>query len=132
MSTEHSTKRDWSGRQVWDVEITDECRDWYESLPHPEKDRLGDAVQALAYTGPTLRRPLVGLVLGSKIPALSEIRVGSMRVLFTFSPRQVAILLWGADKSEHGWKSWYDREGKPMAERLWDEYLAELEAEGLL
>ena len=55
---------------------------------------------------------------------------GSLRILFAFDPRRTAILLIGGDKSGR-WREWY-REMIPVADRLYDEYLSELEREGLL
>jgi hypothetical protein len=50
------------------------------------------------------------------------------RVLYAFDPRRAAILLFGGDKT--GNDRWYD-EHVPIADRLYDEYLRELEREGL-
>lgn len=48
------------------------------------------------------------------------------RVLYTFDPRLVAILLIGGNKTGDG--GWYDR-FVPIADDLYDEHLAELERE---
>jgi len=50
------------------------------------------------------------------------------RVLYAFGPRRAAILLLGGDKT--GNDRWYD-EHVPIADTLYDEYLRELEREGL-
>ena len=49
--------------------------------------------------------------------------------MFIFDPRREAILLVGGDKSGQ-WAKWY-RTAIPEAERLYEEYLEELEALGL-
>ena len=49
-------------------------------------------------------------------------------MLYAFDPRRAAILLLGGDKT--GNDRWYD-EHVPIADRLYDEYLRELEREGL-
>ena len=49
-----------------------------------------------------------------------------MRVFYAFDPRRSAILLIGGDKT--GDKRFYDRM-IPVADDLYDEYLAELEKE---
>jgi hypothetical protein len=49
-----------------------------------------------------------------------------VRVLYAFDPRRVAILLLGGDKT--GDDRWYEA-FVPLADRLYDEHLAELEAE---
>ena len=50
-----------------------------------------------------------------------------LRSFFAFDPRRAAILLIGGDKT--GDKGFYDRM-IPVADRLFDEYLAELRKEG--
>jgi hypothetical protein len=50
--------------------------------------------------------------------------------LFAFDPRRVAIPLIGGDKQER-WSTWY-RGYIPIAERLYEDYLAEVRREGLL
>jgi hypothetical protein len=51
------------------------------------------------------------------------------RVLFAFDPRRSAILLLGGDKT--GNDRWYE-EHVPLADALYEEYLRELEREGLI
>ena len=51
------------------------------------------------------------------------------RVLYAFDPRRTAILLLGGDKT--GNDDWY-KENVPVADRLYDEYISELNQEGLL
>jgi hypothetical protein len=119
---------------MWEVEVTDEFRDWYEDLSEGEQAPIMAAVELLQQRGPSLGRPLVGEVAGSSIHNLKELRpLGtSIRVLFVFDPRRAAILLVAADKAEQGWNEWYDAVGKPQAERLYDEHLTELRKEGLI
>ena len=50
-----------------------------------------------------------------------------MRTLYAFDPRRTAILLVGGDKT--GVERWYEQY-VPMAERLYDNHLAELKKEG--
>lgn len=122
----------------WDIEVTDEFRWWYEHLPATEQiERVNAAVDQLAASGPTLGRPLVGEIDTSQerregsIHNMKELRIGSIRILFVFDPRRTAILLLGADKAEAGWTNWY-RQAIPAAERLYAEYLEELQREGVL
>jgi hypothetical protein len=49
------------------------------------------------------------------------------RVLYVFDPRRVAILLLGGDKA--GGDRWYER-NVPLADRLYDNYLAEVKEDG--
>ena len=51
-------------------------------------------------------------------------------MLFVFDPRRTAILLLGGDKSGR-WEEWYHT-AIPDADRLYDEYVEELRADGLL
>jgi hypothetical protein len=50
-------------------------------------------------------------------------------VLYAFDPRRAAILLLGGDKT--GNDRWYD-EQVPIADRLYGDYLQQLEREGLI
>jgi transcriptional regulator with XRE-family HTH domain len=66
------------------------------------------AVQILRDQGPTLGRPLVDTVKGSRHSNMKELRPGStgrteIRVLFAFDIERQAILLVGGDKSDD-WK----------------------------
>jgi hypothetical protein len=117
---------------VYEVEFTDEFGTWFRSLSEPEQAAVEARVDLLMQEGPTLRRPVVGEITGSRFdPAMKELRVGSLRVLFIFDPRSTAILLVGGDKAEAGWKAWYPK-AIPDADQLYEEYLEELRAEGLL
>jgi hypothetical protein len=71
---------------------------------------------------PTLGRPLVDTITGSKIKNLKELRPGSsgtseVRILFLFDPWRSAILLVAGDKSGK-WNRWYG-EAIPRAEQLY-------------
>jgi hypothetical protein len=57
-------------------------------------------------------------------------RGGYLRILFRFDPRQTAILLIGGS-NDGRWERWYE-EMIPVGEALYETYLAELHAEGLL
>jgi len=52
-----------------------------------------------------------------------------LRTFFAFDPRRCAILLIGGDKT--GDERFYERM-IPIADRLYDEYLQELQEEGLI
>lgn len=117
---------------MWEVEVTDEFRDWYEELDEDTQAPIIAAVERLEASGPTLGRPTVGEVAGSTIHNLKELRPAgtSIRILFVFDPRRAAILLLGADKAEHGWKEWYPA-AIAQAEGLYTVHLEELREEGL-
>ena len=118
---------------MWEVNVTDGVREWYEDLDGETQAPIMVAVERLQQHGPALGRPTVGEVAGSRIHNLKELRPAgtSIRILFVFDPRREAILLVGADKAEHGWKAWYPG-AIAEAERLYDEYLSDLRREGLI
>ncbi len=89
-------------------------------------------MERLIEAGPTLGRPTVGEVdlrdygqdvkklFGSK---LKELRIGTMRVLFTFGPDRVPVLLFAGDKVGE-WSAWYPSAIREAA-RLYGIYLKE-------
>lgn len=109
---------------MWDVEYTEEFGAWWEDLEPDDQERLTAAVELLEKLGPSLGRPLVDTLKGSKHPNMKELRPGTVRVLFAFDPRRTAILLLAGDKSGH-WKDWYV-EAIPEADRLFDDHLESL------
>jgi hypothetical protein len=115
----------------WEVEYTDEFADWWGTLTIEEQEAVAQRVELLAAEGPALKRPVVGEITGSAHdPQMKELRVGSIRVLFVFDPRQAAILPLGGDKAGD-WKSWYGH-AIPEADRLYSEHLKQLRKEGLI
>jgi hypothetical protein len=116
----------------WGVEYTDEFERWWLDLTEDEQDGIIAAVAHLERLGPGLGRPLADTIRASRHPNMKELRppVGSIRILFAFDPRRMAILLIGGNKT-HRWTAWYD-EMIPIADRLYDEHLEELCREGLL
>lgn len=116
----------------WDVEVTDEFATWYEGLSDQQQKAVEATVEKLEEVGPGLGRQLVGEIKATRIKNLKELIPpgGNLRVLFAFDSRRTAILLIGGDKSGR-WNAWY-REAIPVAEQLYDTYLAELRSEGLI
>ncbi len=113
---------------MWDVEFTDQFETWWELLGAEEQQAIDAAVRVLERRGPSLGRPLVDTVTGSLHANMKELRVGTIRILFAFDPRRAAILLLGGDKRDR-WQEFYEQM-IPLADRLFDEHLAELESEG--
>ena len=116
---------------AWAVKVTDEYAAWFTMLI---KEDLGSAVQvaqavaALREEGPTLGRPLVDRLKGTRIHHLKELRPGSrgrseIRIIFAFDPARSALLLLGGDKAGN-WQRLY-RENIPLAEQLYIDYTAE-------
>lgn len=85
-------------------------------------------MRVLEERGPGLGRPLVDTVEGSRHANIKELRVGTIRILFAFDPRRAAILLLGGDKRDR-WQEFYTQI-IPLADRLFDEHLKQLEDEG--
>lgn len=116
----------------WEVEFTDNAKEWYLSLSVGDQDRITLSIDRLAEYGPGLRRPDVGSIRTSRHANMRELRSfgGKLRVLYAFDPRRTAILLLGGDKTGD-WIGWYER-NVPIADDLYDEYLAEIRTEGLI
>jgi len=110
----------------WDVRLLDDVEAWLLGLDDDSYDLVAAAIDKLADDGPTLGRPLVDLVKGSRHHNMKELRPGStgsseIRVLFIFDPHRRAVLLVGGDKSGD-WNSWYVRNIK-IADDRYDGWL---------
>ena len=116
----------------WEVEYTDEFGDWWNDLTEAEQESVDASVRLLEERGPQLGHPHSSGIGRSKHPHMRELRIQHRgrpyRVLYAFDPRRTAILLIGGDKT--GNDRWYE-EFVPLADRLYDEHLAELKREGL-
>jgi hypothetical protein len=112
----------------WEIYQTDEVAAWMEELRRDDPyaaEKVEAAVDVLSEYGPTLGRPLVDTLTGSRLANLKELRPRqtTTRVLFVFDPWRSAILLVAGDKTGQ-WKSWYDR-AIPRAEELYAVYVDE-------
>lgn len=118
---------------AWEVEYTDEFGAWWTALGEARQDKIFAAVRVLAERGPALPFPYSAGVKGSRHEHMRELRVQSggkpVRIFYAFDPRRAAILLIGGDKTGQG--RFYE-EFVPIADNLYDAYLRELEAEGLI
>ena len=106
--------------------MLEEVESWLLTLDDDTYDQVAAAIDKLAQDGPTLGRPLVDRITGSKTHNLKELRPGSagaseVRILFVFDPLRRAVLLMAGDKSG-AWRSWYDS-AIPLAERRYDDWL---------
>jgi hypothetical protein len=117
---------------AWEIEGTDEFRDWYLNRTEGELEHIDAAVDQLEQSGPATGRPLVDTIKGSRFANMKELRPlgGDIRILFVFDPRRSAILLLGGDKTNQ-WDTWYDK-AIPRADALYTEYLNEIRMEGLI
>jgi hypothetical protein len=117
----------------WNVEITDDYFKWFQTLDDAQQDALRIDIETLEKLGPSLGRPYVDSIKGSKHSNMKELRTmharRHLRSFFAFDPRRSAILLIGGDKT--GSKTFYDRM-IPVADRLFDEYLDDIKDEGLI
>jgi hypothetical protein len=117
----------------WSVENTDEFAQWYQGLSEAQQDDLTAIVLLLMEQGPRLPFPHSSGITGSKHSHMRELRVQSggrpLRVFYAFDPRTTAILLIGGDKTG---KDRFYKTMVPIADALYDVYLAELKKEGLI
>jgi hypothetical protein len=117
----------------WNIELTDEYVAWFAELDERQQNAIRADIEILEQMGPFLGRPYVDSIKGSKHSNMKELRTmhgrRHLRSFFAFDPRRTAILLIGGDKT--GEKTFYDRM-IPMADRLFDQYLAEIRKERLI
>ena len=117
----------------WNVELTDEYFAWFGTLDEAEQEAVRSDIAVLERLGPSLGRPYVDSIKGSRHANMKELRTmhrrRHLRSLFAFDPRRTAILLIGGDKT--GQKGFY-RRMIPLADRLYDEYLDQIREEGLI
>ena len=110
---------------AWEIEYTDQFGEWWETLTEDEQEAIDAAMELLEERGPALGRPLADNVHQSRHPNMKELRpTPTIRILFAFDPRRIAILLIGGDKSG-SWNRWY-QEFVPIADDLYDEHLTEV------
>jgi hypothetical protein len=116
---------------MWEVDLG-LIEGWLDTLDDETVTDIFYAVERLQQVGPTLGRPLVDTITGSRLKNMKELRPPSpkdseIRILFAFDPRRMAIMLVGGDKAsgknrKAKWSGWY-RTAIPEAERLYEEHL---------
>jgi hypothetical protein len=116
------------GEGEWEIIQTDDVAAWMRDLRQTDPraaQKVEAALDVLAEHGPTLGRPLVDTLKGSKLANLKELRPRqtNIRVLFVFDPWRSAILLVAGDKAGQ-WHKWYDA-AIPRAEQLFALYRQE-------
>jgi hypothetical protein len=118
---------------AWEVEVTDQFKEWWQTLDEEQQDAVAIKVLLLQEFGPALGTPHSSDIKGSRHGRMRELRAQQagrpLRVLYAFDPRRAAILLIGGDKT--GNDRFYT-EYAPIADRLYDEHLEELRKEGLI
>ena len=115
----------WNNRCVpVEIVVTDEFKDWWDSLDEAEQISVRSVVNLLELLGVTLGFPHSSALVGSK--KLRELRIQHLgqpyRVLYAFDPARNAVLLLGGNKT--GKDRWYDQ-NIPAAENILVEYLRE-------
>ena len=60
---------------AWDIEATDEFKQWFAGLAEAEQISIGRKVDLLEMLGPVLGRPDVDSIKGSRFPNMKELRV---------------------------------------------------------
>lgn len=107
----------------WDVYLLEEVDRWYQTLDAHSAATVAGAIDLLEQQGPSLGRPTVDKISGSRIHNMKELRPAatSIRILFVFDPQRQAILLLGGDKAGD-WKDWYDK-NIPIAEQRYEDWL---------
>ena len=117
----------------WNVEHTDEFREWWSDLADGQQEDVSAVVLLLMEQGPHLPFPYSSAIAGSRHGHMREPRVQSggrpIRVFYAFDPRRTAILLTGGDKT--GDDRFYERT-RPLADALYDTYIEEIRKEGLI
>jgi hypothetical protein len=114
----------------WNVVLLEEVSEWIATLSRDDQHALVAAMRVLEQQGPALKRPLVGIIEGSRHKGMKELRPGSTgrseyRLLFIFDPERKAVVLVGGDKAGM-WNRWYDKAVK-VADDRYDEYLRDRE-----
>jgi hypothetical protein len=115
---------------AWEVEFTEEFRNWWLTLTADQQDDLAYSVGLLEQLGPALGFPHSSKVNGSRHGGMRELRTQSggrpLRTLYAFNELRTAILLLGGDKT--GNDRWYER-FVPIADQIFDMHVAELRKE---
>lgn len=95
----------------WDILETTEFSDWFAGLTGKQQTAVRLRVQIVNENGPSLGRPYVDSLRGSRYKGLKELRIasgGHLRVLFIFDPMRRCVLLLGGDKAKDNmWNTWY-------------------------
>jgi hypothetical protein len=111
-----------------EVEATEEFEIWFLALADKDAVAIARVVGLLEEKGVALGFPYSSVI--KKSQALRELRIQSgghpLRGFYAFDPRRRAVLLLGGDKT--GDDRFYEK-FVPRGERIWAEYLADLEKE---
>ena len=88
---------------TWEVAFDQAFESEFGALPTTVQDELLAHARVLETFGPTLGRPWVDTLKGSRYPNMKELRFnasgGVWRIAFAFDPNRQAILLVAGDKA---------------------------------
>jgi len=91
----------------WLVEITDEYFDWFDSLDPGLQEAVRSDIEILERMGPSLGRPYVDSIKGSRHPNMKELRTmherRHVRSFLAFDPRRAAA---GGDPAHRRRQDW--------------------------
>ena len=114
----------------WNVRLDDAFDPEFDELPIDVQDEMLAHARLLEEFGPTLGRPRVDTLNGSRHANMKELRFsvagGVWRVAFAFDPERQAILLVAGDKSGASEMRFYKTLIKKADERF-DAHLARLD-----
>jgi hypothetical protein len=117
----------------WDVRFDEAFDPEFDDLLVEVQDELLAQARLLEKLGPTLGRPRVDTLNGSRHANMKELRFaaagGVWRVAIAFDPERQAILLVAGDKSGGSERRFYKTLIKKADERF-DSHLARLKKEG--
>ena len=100
------------------VQKTAEFERWRSNLAAERRASVDGAISRIARDGPTLGRPQVDVIHGSRVHKLKEARIDrGTRVLFAFDSNRNAVMLVGGDKTGQ-WNRSYPQKIR-LAERLY-------------
>jgi hypothetical protein len=116
----------------WEVRFHPEFDPEFDELSTSVQDELLAQANILASFGPTLGRPKVDTLNGSRHANMKELRFnadgGVWRVAFAFDPKRQGILLVAGDKSGGSQKRFY-RQLIQKADDRYDRHLDQLNKE---
>jgi hypothetical protein len=113
----------------WQVLFHPEFQPEYDELPEAAQDELLARLRVLGEMGPSLGRPNVDTLQGSKFANMKELRFqldGVWRFAFAFDPQRNAIILCGGDKESERSKKFYNKLIE-TADRRFEAHIASLQ-----
>ncbi|NGM17545.1 type II toxin-antitoxin system RelE/ParE family toxin [Eggerthellaceae bacterium zg-893] len=120
---------------MWSIEY-EYIVDWLDKQDAETVAHVFAALELLERHGPSLGRPLVDTLAGTKIRNLKELRPASsgsseVRILFAFDPKRKAVMLLAGDKAKgknarRKWSGWY-KQAIPRAEEIYALHVRRLE-----